>query len=510
MTAAAASARARFEAGEAAMKRHPYLTGLAVVALVVGRALPAAGRLPVPWPAISGYAASPPPGVAPLLSPITSTAAGSSILILGTNLDLTGAIYFNGIPAPPALSRSPTAILVTVPAAPSYPFRGPVTLSISGYTVSGPDFTILPPPPPLNSLGNYMVQPIAKLGDVIGDIEMRIGGFFQVGALNDNGQLAFIAGDAAGDGVLVQYANGQFTPILFADPAKGPVSMNQRGNFVAADKGVLVAGNAQQVITVAVEGMPTGAGGTFLDFGPAAINDQNEIAFGATFADAGGHEQYGIFFRRQDGQLVPVAVQGQALPGLVTAYLASPPSLDNAGGVTLLGLSCSPNPNCNSGSSIYGWENGIVTLLGLDQQPGGSQVWGNSQSHTVLLGAANGEYLHQLVNGKITPVVESGQEMPGGGKLARIRSTSAPNEAGQHVFIAQLDDGGTAAYLLNTDGKLSLIIKSGMANNAGVVTQIGRSDADPRVALNSNGQVALVVAINGGPETLVLLTPLPP
>src|SRR5438445_12885628 len=100
------------------MNRHSYLTGLAVIALVAGRALPAAGRLPVLWPTISGYAATLPRG-----APIASAAAGSQVLILGTNLDITGTVSFNGIPAPPALSRSPTDILVTVPAAPSYPFR---------------------------------------------------------------------------------------------------------------------------------------------------------------------------------------------------------------------------------------------------------------------------------------------------------------------------------------------------------------------------------------------------
>jgi IPT/TIG domain-containing protein len=579
------------------MNRHPYLTGLAVIALVAGWALPAAGRLPVLWPMINGYAATMPQG-----APIASAVAGAQVLILGTYLDITGTVYFNGIPAPPALSRSPTEILVTVPAAPSYPFRGPVTvavgsyavngpeftitapapsitsyapanrsgvpivsappgspllilganlgtsgtvafngipapparnwspteilvivpaapsypfrgpvtLTVDGQTITGPEFTISQPPPPPGLLRDYTIQPIVKLGDVVGDLEMQVGGPFQVGTLNDNGQLAFIAGNAAGDGVLFQYADGQFTPILFTDPTEGPVSMNQLGTFVVPVRGALVVGNSQQVTTVAVAGMPASAAGTFVDFGPATINDRNEIAFGARFADAGGHEQYGIFFRGQDGQILPVAVQGQALPGLSMTYLVSPPSLDDAGTVAFLGLSCSPNPGCNSGSYIYIWENGTVTLLGLDQQPDGRQVWANNKSRTVLLAAGNGEYLHQLVDGKITPVVESDQEMPGGGNLARLLSTSAANEAGQYAFTAELTDGSTAAYLLNADGKLSLIAKNGMTTDLGVITRIEGANAGTGVALNSKGQVALVVAISGGPETLVLLSPLQP
>src|SRR5438132_449262 len=145
---AAASVRLQFGAGEAAMNRHPYLTGLAVIALVAGRALPAAGRLPILWPTISGYAAHPAaPGTRPPGAPIASAAASTQVLILGTNLDITGTVSLNGIPAPPALSRSPTEILVTVPAAPSYPFRGPVTVAVSSYAVNGPEFTITAPVP---------------------------------------------------------------------------------------------------------------------------------------------------------------------------------------------------------------------------------------------------------------------------------------------------------------------------------------------------------------------------
>src|SRR5438132_1431938 len=198
-TGAAASVRLQFGAGEAAMNRHPYLTGLAVIALVAGRALPAAGRLPVLWPTISGYAAHPAaPGTRPPGAPIASAAAGSQLLILGANLGTSGTLAFNGIPALPALSWSPNEILVTVPAAPSYPFRGPVTVTVDGRTGTGPEFTIIQPPPPPGPLRDYTIQPIVKLGDVVGDSEMQIGGPFQVGTLNDNGQLAFIAGNAAG------------------------------------------------------------------------------------------------------------------------------------------------------------------------------------------------------------------------------------------------------------------------------------------------------------------------
>jgi hypothetical protein len=88
---------------------------------------------------------------------------------------------------------------------------------------------------------------------------------------------------------------------------------------------------------------------------------------------------------------------------------------------------------------------------------------------------------------------------------------------GQHAFIATLTDGARAAYLMDADGKLSLILKSGTATELGKVTQLGRNTfvagltrGGQGVGLNSQGQEALPVQIEGGPFTIVLLTPAAP
>ena len=54
-----------------------------------------------------------------------------------------------------------------------------------------------------------------------------------------------------------------------------------------------------------------------------------------------------------------------------------------------------------------------------------------------------------------------GQDMPGGGRLKQPFEPFAINDAGQFAFRATLADGSTAAYRLDTDGTLSLILKSG-------------------------------------------------
>jgi hypothetical protein len=73
---------------------------------------------------------------------IFSAPPGAPLLIEGPNLGTSGAVAFDGIPAPTPASWSPTEILVTVPAASSYPFQGPVTVTTGGQTAQGNWFTI--------------------------------------------------------------------------------------------------------------------------------------------------------------------------------------------------------------------------------------------------------------------------------------------------------------------------------------------------------------------------------
>ena len=63
----------------------------------------------------------------------------------GDAVDVCLAEPVDGLPAPPALSWSPTEIVVTIPTPPSYPFTGPVTVTVNGQTGTGPPFSILAP-----------------------------------------------------------------------------------------------------------------------------------------------------------------------------------------------------------------------------------------------------------------------------------------------------------------------------------------------------------------------------
>src|SRR5207244_1474212 len=125
------------------------------------------------------------------------------------------------------------------------------------------------------------------------------------------------------------------------------------------------------------------------------------------------------------------------------------------------------------------WEQGTLTPLlvpGADVPGVGkidrvSGAWANNKNRTVLLSMAvsgsSDDGLYRVADGKIVPVAVPGQAMPGGGKLQSAvpdegsgsRSISQASEAGEYAFRATLADGGTAAYRVDAEGRLSLILK---------------------------------------------------
>jgi hypothetical protein len=406
----------------------------------------------------------------------------------------------------------------------------------------------------------YKIQPIVKVGEPAGDVLLPPDYRIAIGGLNDRGQILFEAGSvvAAKPELLLQYADGKITPIVMAgrDAPTGkwpndvlvawptPSRMNQRGNVVFTtlriQGGVPFTGTylwgyqARKVTPVLLKGMPAGQNLTFTapgGFSPA-INNRDELAL-VSFLSSGA----GLFFRGQDGALLPILISGQELPDgrKVVQNNGRPafvPSLNDAGAVAFLA-----QRQGEKQSSAYLWEQGTITpLVGVGAEaPGGgkitsvSQVLVNNRNRRVVLAAASDGSPHHgiygWVEGQLTPVAVPGPEMPGGGKFrtlhgldfsffaggARSYGISAANEAGEHVFLAELEEGSTAAYRMAADGKLSLILRSGMT------TELGQITAVPNVgglgvagALNTQGQVALTVRIDGGPDTLVLLTPTGP
>jgi hypothetical protein len=402
----------------------------------------------------------------------------------------------------------------------------------------------------------YSIRTVVKFGDPAGDVGIKkSSNAFAIGGLNDRGQILFSTQptEAPDSHALFQYADGQFTPILVAgrEGLSGPwpqdirlnqpPHMNQLGNVVFSayraagevDLGTLLwDAQTQRVTPVALKGMPATSSHTFASggFNYPVINNRNEIAFPAQLMNEAGELWTGVFFRGQDEKLLPVALPGQELPDGREAVYTVSPSLNDTGMVAFLANREGDEP---SQASAYLWEKGTISVLALpgrELSDGGkiasvelAEV--NNKNRNVLLGVRLNDLdtqvmaLYLLADGKLIPVAVPGRSpMPGSGTLRGIPLAffgifvvSHANDAGQHAFIAALEDGTTAAYLMDADGKLSLIVKSSTATELGRIKHVGRGTGRSLgVALNNRGQVALPVQLESGGDAILLLTPVSP
>lgn len=398
----------------------------------------------------------------------------------------------------------------------------------------------------------YKIRTVLQSGAPAGDLPLSRGLLLISGPLNDRGQLLIDAGtlDGSKPDTLLQYDNGQFFPILAAGregPAGkwpkdvflvGPLSsMNQSGNVVLAVRsqtsgfrGTFFWKRETQVTTpIALPGMPAGADLTFTEGygGIPAINNRDEIALVGQVRGTTGASGPALFFRTPDAQLQPVLLPGDTLPGggKVHADTDLLPSLNDGGTIAFLA-----RPQGEKQNSAYLWEKGALAPLlrvGTAAPNGGqitsvSGVFVNNKNRNALVTAGVGgsrrHGLYLVRDGQLTAVAEPGQTMPDGSRFSGLSSVyagaegvlystggvSIASQTGEHIFVGALADGSTAAYRMDADGKLTLVLKRGSRTELGTITSI---EGGNLAGINSEGQVALVVRIDGGPDTVVLLTP---
>jgi hypothetical protein len=401
----------------------------------------------------------------------------------------------------------------------------------------------------------YKIEPIFKLGDRVGDVNTKPAptGVLLVLSLNDQGQLLVLTGTAEtkpAGAALFQYAAGQFTTI--AAPGKeGPVgvwpndlvynepsSMNQAGNVVFAAARwhggdnqplgtFLWDAQSGKMTPIVVKGTPATDGLIFdaVAFSPV-INNQGEIAFPGWGQDKPNHFWGGIFVRRTDGSLERIVLTDDKMPDGRKLVDVHRPTFNDAGVVAFLGAGAN-DPEY----SAYLWEKGAITpvaVLGQDAPEGGkirdvrAAMVNNKNGSALVIASRQAEGklgLYRFAEGKLTALVVPGQTLTDGGVFSEIPlwyyGVSRANELGQHAFLAKLQDGSTAAYLLEPDGTVKPILKSGQVTDLGKITVVGRATRPSPglgtqgwgISLNRQGQVALTVSIDGGPTTLVLLTP---
>jgi hypothetical protein len=410
----------------------------------------------------------------------------------------------------------------------------------------------------------YKIQPIFTAGEKVGAVQTDPDGDIEMNSLNDRGDIAVVTESSPKGETLLLYSGGKPTPLVIpkADApggkwADGPgvrgSVLNQQGNvFLVADvtinsKTSLGAffwdAAAAKLSAVNLTGMPAPNGLTFTngagDFA-GSINNHDEIAFTASVPNAAGQSRPGVFLRGADGKLQAVLTPDQALPDGGKARFGFASSINDAGVVAFF-----TRREGEKGSSAYAWEKGTITpvaTVGTDMPGGGKladvwRVWLNNKNRNVLIAARTDDAkgptrLYALVDGKLKQMLAPGQALPDGGKLQRLQAdipgvfavgsetfgltagVSQPNESGQHAFLARLEDGSTAAFVMDPDGTLTPVMRGGRTTDLGKIDSIGESGVTGGggvdsfgIGLNSKGQVAFVVNIAARGPTLVLLTP---
>jgi hypothetical protein len=400
---------------------------------------------------------------------------------------------------------------------------------------------------------SYTIHPIAKFGDRAGRVLIPSGvdAGFEIGSLNNAGDLIFVTEDSAGGEALVLSSNDSLEPLVIggADAPGGqwpsdvqllsPVSMNQFGNVgFTANVDTASSPNAGtflwdaaagQFTAIAMDGMPLEFGLTFDPGGDwlTIINNSNEIAFTGTVVNPQGQTFSGAFFQRRDGQLVPVALPGDMLNENRQIVDATAASLNDAG---IVAFTARLKDDPASAYGAYRWELGQRTMIATmgTPLPGGQKIasvlgaWVNNANRNVLLavttdpdseagGVERPVSLYLWNAGALMPVAVPGQTMPDGGQLVSIQDfgVSAANDLGEHAFLAVLAGGATAAYRMDADGKLSLVLKSGMETAAmGTIDNVGQgAGTSSGISLNRSGQIAVTLQVGFDVDTIALLTP---
>jgi hypothetical protein len=407
-----------------------------------------------------------------------------------------------------------------------------------------------PSQPALLDYGSGGLIPAVETGDFVGDTEIAS---LESGASgpSQNGYTVFMGRDGSGAPALAQYANGNVTEIaavggpapgggtwvFLSEPASySRLSMNDRGEVVFSGR-ALAAGapvskasfgtfrwdpQTQKITPVAVTGMQLGAHLTLDGSGlvSPAINNRGQVLFEAFGKDDAGNSVDGLFLLDQNQNPQTVALKGQSLPGGDQIRYIFNAVLNDTGVVAFWGLRQSDGKQ-----AVYQWANGAITPTGVvvgGDAPGGGkfklidEVRLNRVNEKVLVAARTdklqgGIYLY--ANGQLTAVAAPGQALPDGAKCSGYSlaaQVSRSNAAGQLCFITTRTDGSTAAYRLEPDGGLSLVLKSGTLAGTSRIDQVGTSQgmADG-VAINGKGQVAVTALVNKR-DAILLLTPASP
>jgi hypothetical protein len=273
-----------------------------------------------------------------------------------------------------------------------------------------------------------------------------------------------------------------------------------------------------------------------------AINNRDEIALIGQVSNPNGASGFGLFsleqFPGSHQVLRPVVLPGEMMPVSASGLLQAAtgryfrPSINDYGRIAFL-----VQLKRSIGYSAYVWEYGAnnqLMISGTYLRSGArilsvGSVSLNNRDRSALLTATTNRAgydrygLYRALNGAITPIVEPGAAMPGGGTLQTVEygstedesvpqmGVSEPTASGQYVFLATLTDGSTGAYRLDREGTVTPLFRTNprtggavIADNVPTLTLVPGS----RPCINNHGKIALSARRSSNASVILLLTPI--
>jgi hypothetical protein len=355
--------------------------------------------------------------------------------------------------------------------------------------------------------------------------------FLGLPSLNDGRDVAFVSTLSGGGpvvGVFVESPSGSQAIALRGDPAPGAggatflnfggVTVNASGDVAfqstlsggTIGSGLFVwSGGTISAVVLAGDPAPGTGGGTINVPSLPGFNDQGTITFASLIN--GGLVAEGIF-RVSAGLVSPVALTGDAVPGVPGAFFSDfqGPGIGASGQIAFFARYF-----FNSQNGIFVDDGGVLSPVALvgDAAPG---TGGSSYTQlstltpsvsplgTVLFssgfagGAASGVGLFRAAGGAHTPIAFTGDAVPDvpGSTFVSFPDIGAINAAGDVAFQASISQpAGGRGVFLSESGILSTVAITGdpVPVSGGTFNSFGN-----RPAINTSGDVAFSAQANFG------------
>lgn len=302
-----------------------------------------------------------------------------------------------------------------------------------------------------------------------------LSGFGQV-SMNSHGEIAFNAGLNGGpsSGGVFLFSNGNISPVvLIGQPATGtngvfsgfssPV-VNNSGDIAfwagitggKSSSGIFLHSSGR-LLPVAIDGQVVpGTRLGFISFVNHSLNNSGEVAFTATtFTQESGNSR--AIFLYSGGKISPLILPDQKLTDGTRVFLPDSPSLNDIGSVAFVNLVPVAPRGVNSGDGIYLWSNGATLSIARRGQvpPGTTGVFHPSLGKGIAKPSLNSKGSVAFAGSIRGGHASEGLFLAAGSTVVPLTLAGNPIPGGGGTFdsflTTSLNDLGSIAFIAGVD-----------------------------------------------------------